>query len=541
MIFSRRPSPGGWPWQPDPPLSTPRHRRVRPRRARRTLPPFELEEATVAGLQQRMAAGELSSAGITRLYLERIAALDDQGPALGAVIETNPEAPAIAAALDAERKAGHLRGPLHGIPVLLKDNIDTGDRMMTTAGSYALDGEPAPHDAFVAARLRAAGAVILGKANLSEWANFRSSHSTSGWSGRGRQCHNPYALNRNPCGSSSGSGAGVSANFCAVAVGTETDGSVVCPSSANGVVGLKPTVGLVSRTGIIPISASQDTAGPMARTVTDAAILLGAMAGVDAADAATRAARGQIRNDYAAGLDPAALKGARIGVVRADAGFDARVDRLMEEALDLMRQAGAVIVDPVEIPDEDKYGRAEGLVLRYEFKAGLNAYFATRGPGVPVHSLEELIAFNEAHAKEELPYFGQELLIQSQKKGGLDSREYRDALKKCGELSRKKGLDVAFAKQRLDALVAPTGGPAWTTDLVNGDHFTGGNSTPAAVSGYPALTVPMGYIFGLPVGLTFMGKPWTEALLLRLGYAYEQARGMRKAPQFLPTADLAAP
>lgn len=486
-----------------------------------------------------MAAGELSSADITRLYLERINALDDHGPALGAVIETNPDAPAIAAALDAERKAGKVRGPLHGIPVLVKDNIDTGDRMMTTAGSYALDGEPAPHDAFVTARLRAAGAVILGKANLSEWANFRSTNSTSGWSGRGRQCHNPYALDRNPCGSSSGSGAGVSANFCAVAVGTETDGSVVCPSSANGVVGLKPTVGLVSRTGIIPISATQDTAGPMARTVTDAAVLLGAMAGIDAADRVTATARGRVLPDYAAGLNPGALKGARIGVVRADAGFDDRVDRLMDAALDLMRQAGAIIVDPVEIPNEDKYGRAEGIVLRYEFKAGLNAYLATRGPGVPVHSLEELIAFNEAHAREEMPYFGQELLIQSQKKGGLDSKEYRDALKKCGELSRTKGLDVTFAKNRLDALVAPTGGPAWTTDLVNGDHFTGGNTTPAAVSGYPALTVPMGYVFGLPVGLTFMGRPWTEALLLKLGFAYEQASLIRRPPGLLPSANLA--
>lgn len=495
---------------------------------------FDLEEATIAQLQDAMHSGARTSRSICAAYLARIAELD---PKLRSVLETNPDAPAIADRLDAERKAGHVRGPLHGIPILIKDNIATADRMMTTAGSLALAGSTAPRDAAVAARLRAAGAVILGKTNLSEWANFRSSHSVSGWSGRGGQCRNPYATDRNPCGSSSGTGAGIAANFGAVGVGTETDGSIVCPSSASSLVGLKPTVGLVSRSGIIPIAHSQDTAGPMCRTVTDAAILLGALAGADPSDPATAAAPATVP-DYTKSLDPNGLKGARIGVARAAFGSP-EGDRIVNAALDVLKAQGAIVVDPVEIPHLKDYGDQEFTVLLYEFKADLNAYLAGLGAANRMKTLADLIAFNDAHKETEMPYFGQETFLQAQEKGPLTDDAYVEALAHCRRMSRAEGVDVAFAKDKLDAIVAPTGGPAWLIDLVNGDcSGGGGNSSIAAVAGYPTITVPAGYSFGLPVGLSFIGKPWTETTLIKLAYSYEQAAKPRRAPRMLPTADL---
>ena len=495
---------------------------------------FELEEITVAQLQDSMRTGARTSRSICAAYLARIAELD---PKLHAVLETNPDALTAADRLDAERKAGHVRGPLHGIPVLVKDNIATADRMMTTAGSLALVGVPAPRDAALVARLRAAGAVIIGKTNLSEWANIRSNHSISGWSGRGGQCRNPYALDRNPCGSSSGTGAAIAASFAAVGVGTETDGSIVCPSGANSLVGLKPTVGLVSRSGVIPIAHSQDTPGPMCRTVTDATILLGALAGADPTDLATATAPSAVP-DYTKALDPNGLKGARIGVVRAAFGSP-EGDRLVNAALDVLKAQGAVLVDPVEIPHMRDYGDQEFTVLLYELKADLNAYLAGLGAASRVKTLPDVIAFNDAHKDTEMPYFGQESFIQAQEKGPLTDDAYVEALAHCRRLSRAEGADVAFAKDKLDALVAPTGGPAWLIDLVNGDCVTGGgNSSIAAVAGYPTITVPVGYSFGVPVGMSFIGKPWTEATLIKLAYAYEQAARPRRAPRFLPTADL---
>ena len=495
---------------------------------------FELEEITVAQLQDSMRTGARTSRSICAAYLARIAELD---PKLHAVLETNPDALTAADRLDAERKAGHVRGPLHGIPVLVKDNIATADRMMTTAGSLALVGVPAPRDAALVARLRAAGAVIIGKTNLSEWANIRSSHSISGWSGRGGQCRNPYALDRNPCGSSSGTGAAIAASFAAVGVGTETDGSIVCPSGANSLVGLKPTVGLVSRSGVIPIAHSQDTPGPMCRTVTDATILLGALAGADPTDLATATAPSAVP-DYTKALDPNGLKGARIGVVRAAFGSP-EGDRLVNAALDVLKAQGAVLVDPVEIPHMRDYGDQEFAVLLYELKADLNVYLAGLGAASRVKTLADVIGFNDAHKDTEMPYFGQETFIQAQEKGPLTDDAYVEALAHCRRLSRAEGADVAFAKDKLDALVAPTGGPAWLIDLVNGDCVTGGgNSSIAAVAGYPTITVPVGYSFGLPVGMSFIGKPWTEATLIKLAYAYEQAARPRRAPRFLPTADL---
>jgi amidase len=502
-------------------------------------PAFDLEEATVEMLQQRMQSGALTARAATQAYLDRIAALDRRGPDLRHVIETNPEALAIAASLDEERKAKGPRGPLHGIPVLLKDNIDTADRMTTTAGSLALQGSIPSRDAGVARRLREAGAVILGKANLSEWANIRSTHSSSGWSARGGQARNPYALDRNPCGSSSGSGGAVSANLCALAVGTETDGSIVCPSSANGIVGVKPTLGLVSRAGIVPIAHSQDTAGPMTRTVRDAAVLLAALAGPDPRDEATREGEGHFERDYTRFLEADGLQGARIGVGRKFFGADARVDKVMEAALEEMKRRGAVLVDPVDLAVGREYEESELEVLLYELKADLNAYLAGLGPKAPVKTLAEVIAFNEAHRDLEMPYFGQELFVQAQAKGDLGTPAYRQALEKNRRLSRAEGIDAALAKGRLDAIVAPTGGPAWLIDLVNGDHFTGvSSSTPPAVAGYPAVTVPAGFIFGLPVGITFLGPAWSEPKLLRLAYAFEQATRHRQAPRFLPTVDL---
>lgn len=500
---------------------------------------FELEECTIRDLQAGMKSGRFAAHSLVARYLGRIEEVDRHGPRLNSVIEINPDALAIAEELDRERRAKGPRGLLHGIPVLIKDNLATHDRMMTTAGSLALVGSIPPKDSFVAKKLREAGAVILGKTNLSEWANIRSSHSTSGWSGRGGLTRNPYALDRNPCGSSSGSGVAVSANLCAVAIGTETDGSIVCPSNANGIVGIKPTVGLVSRAGIIPIAHSQDTSGPMARTVSDATILLGAIAGADADDGATEGSRDKAFSDYTQFLDPRGLKGARIGVVRKLFGFSDAVDRLMDNALEEMKRHGAVIVDPADIETTDKLGDSELQVLLYELKADLNAYLMSLGPGAPVHSLEEIIEFNERNRAREMPYFGQDLFIKAQAKGPLTSKEYTDALEKNHRLMRTEGIDAVMEKFQLDALVAPTAGPAWLTDLVVGDHDVGGSSTAPAVAGYPNISVPAGFVFGLPVGISFFGRGYSEPTLIKLAYSFEQATRHRRVPKFLHTANLA--
>ncbi|MCM2256321.1 MAG: amidase [Vicinamibacteria bacterium] len=498
---------------------------------------FPLEELTLDQAQKAMAAGDLTAEDLAEAYLERIGALNARGPELRHVIEINPSALAIAAALDEERAKKGARGPLHGVPVLIKDNIDTGDKMQTTAGSLALEGHVAARDAHVAERLRAAGAVILGKTNLSEWANFRSSRSISGWSGRGGQARNPYALDRNTSGSSSGSGGGVSANLCLVAVGTETDGSIVSPAAINGIVGIKPTLGRVSRRGIIPIAASQDTAGPMARTVKDAAWLLFAMCGIDESDPATAASRGHVY-DLTGAFDADGLKGARLGVVREMAGFHRRVDHLFEAALGELKKAGAVLVD-VEMPTLKEVGKHEFEVLLYEFKDGLNAYLKAAGPGAKVRSLADVIAFNEAEAERELRYFGHETLIAAEAKGPLTEQPYLDALAACRRLTRDEGLDAALAKHQLDGFVAPTDSAAWPIDPVNGDHYLGGSSTAAAVAGYPHVTVPMGAVFGLPVGLSFFGAAWSDAKLIRYAYAFEQATHHRFVPRLRPSVDLA--
>ena len=504
--------------------------------------PFDLEEATVAQLQQRMTSGQETARSLVDKYLARIDALDRQGPALRAVIEINPEARAIADGLDAERRSKGPRGPLHGIPVLIKDNIATADRMMTTAGSHALENARPPKDAFIVARLREAGAVILGKTNLSEWANFRSTHSSSGWSGRGGQAKNPYALDRSPSGSSSGSGAAAAANLCAVAVGSETDGSIVSPSSNESLVGIKPTLGLLSRAGIVPISHSQDTAGPMARSVADAAALLGPMAGTDADDPATHTADAKGLRDYSMFLNPNGLAGARIGVIRNRLfGYSPAADRLAETAIADMKQRGAVIVDPANIPTLGKFDDSEFDVLLYEFKADLNKYLAWLGPAAPVHSLKDVIAYNDAHKDQEMPYFAQEIMLQAEKRGPLTSATYLRELAQDHQMSRALGIDAVMAKYRLDALVAPTGGPAWLTDLVNGDGGTGaapGPSTVAAVAGYPHITVPAGFANGLPVGISFVGRAWSEPTLIKLAYAYEQATKHRRPPTFASTADV---
>ncbi len=500
---------------------------------------FELEEATIAQLQEWMDAGRYTARRLVELYLGRIEELDRQGPMLRHVIETNPQALEIAERLDAERKQRRLRGPLHGVPVLVKDNIDTADRMTTTAGSLALEGSVPTRDSFVAERLRAAGAILLGKANLSEWANFRSTHSSSGWSGRGGQGRNPYALDRTPCGSSSGTGGGIAASYAAVGVGTETDGSVTCPSSVNSLVGIKPTLGLISRAGIVPIAHSQDTAGPMARTVRDAAILLGALAGIDPRDEATAAARGHIAPDYTRFLDAAGLAGARIGVPRKHFfGYSEEADRVAEEALGVLRDGGAVLIDPAELPNAGDYGDSEFTVLLYEFKADLNRYLASLGPAAPIRTLADAIAFNTSHSDREMPYFGQEILEMAEEKGPLTEKEYLDALDKDRRLAGKEGIDAVMGEHRLDALVMPTGGPAWPIDLVNGDAGGGSATTPPAVAGYPHITVPAGYSFGLPIGLSFIGRAWSEPTLLRLGFAFEQATNARKPPGFRPAADV---
>jgi amidase len=500
---------------------------------------FEFDEVTIADLQDGMKSGKHTARSIAEKYLARIDAIDAHGPEIRSVIETNPDALAIAEALDKERKAKGPRGPLHGIPVLIKDNIDTADRMMTTAGSLALVGSKPPKDSYVAQKLRAAGAVILGKTNPSEWANIRSSHATSGWSGRGGLTKNPFALDRNPCGSSSGTGAGISANLGAAGIGTETDGSIVCPSSSNGLAGIKPTVGLISRSGIIPISHTQDSAGPMCRTVRDAAILLGALTGVDPDDSATIGSAGKSYVDYTQFLN-ASQPGMRVGVVRKYFGFNEQVDALMERAIDVLKKNGAVIVDPADIATTAKTGDNETKVLLYELKADLNAYLARLGPSAPVHTLKEVIEFNDKNATKEMPYFGQDMFIKAEAKGDLKTQEYLDALTNNLRLARQEGIDATMDKFQLDALIAPTGGPAWVTDLVNGDNAAGQTSSAAAIACYPSVSVPMGYVFGLPVGISFFGRAWSEPTLIGLAYAFEQATKVRKAPKFLSTANLTA-
>jgi amidase len=501
--------------------------------------PFELHEATIDDLQAAMRSGTRSARSITELYLARIEALNRQGPELRAIIEINPEALEIADQLDAERKAGKVRGPLHGIPVALKDNIDTHDRMTTTAGSLALEGSIPPRDSFVAEKLRAAGAILLAKANMSEWAYWRGMNASSGWSARGGQCRNPYALDRTPCGSSSGSGSAASANLAAVTIGTETGGSIICPSSINGIVGLKPTVGLWSRAGIIPISHSQDSAGPMTRTVRDAAILLGVVCGVDPRDPATSASDGRFHTDYTTFLDPAGLKGARLGIVRNISGFDERVIALFNRAIDDLKAAGAVIVDPANLPNLDSGSVFQELpttVLNYEFKENINRYFESLGPTAPVKNLAELIRFNDAHRDREMPFFGQERLVISEATGSLDAPEYRKAVATIQRLTRAEGIDAVMNQHRLDALVAPTASPAWLTDHIRGDRFDGGDSAgTAAIAGYPDITVPMGLVSGLPVGISFFGRAWSESTLLKVAYAYEQATKRRQPPQFHAT------
>ena len=497
-----------------------------------------LPEWTITDLNEKMESGELTSRQVTELYLQRIAAVDKGGPYINSVIELNPDALEIADGLDKERKAGKLRGALHGIPILIKDNIDTHDRMQTTAGSLALEGNIAVKDAFIVKQLRKAGAVILGKTNLSEWANFRGKRSISGWSSRGGLTRNPYALDRSTSGSSSGSGAAVAANLCVAAIGTETDGSIISPSQTNGIVGIKPTLGLASRSGIIPIAHSQDTPGPMARTVADAAILLGALTGVDASDSATKLSKKRALSNYAKYLDLDGLQGARIGVARNMAGTNPRILKIFEHCIEVMKQLGAVIVDPADVPNFDKFGTTEAEVLHFEFKADLNKYLKALDAHVRVHSMEDVINFNEENSDRVMPYFGQEHMLIAQEKAALSAKKYKDALAKNLQLTRKAGIDATMRKHKLDAIVVPSGGPAWMIDLANGDaiNWDMESTSPAAVAGYPHITVPAGYVFGLPVGISFFAKAWQEADLIKYAYAFEQATQYRRQPRYLPTA-----
>ncbi len=498
--------------------------------------PFELEEWSVDQLREAMESGKYTSRQICELYLARIAKKDQSESGLNSVIEVNPDALDIADALDKERSEGNVRGPLHGIPIMIKDNIDTGDKMMTTAGSMALAGSSAPNDAFIVKKLRESGAVLLGKTNLSEWANFRSFRSSSGWSGRGRQTRNPYALDRNPCGSSSGSGSAVSGNMCAITIGTETNGSIVCPSSANGVVGIKPTVGLWSRDGIIPISETQDTAGPMARSVADAATLLGALVGIDSADPRTEESEGNSYTDYTQFLDSNGLQGKRIGVLEGVIGYHERVDEIMERAFAGMEAQGATLIKDVKVSESGAYGNSGLELLLYEFKHGLNKYLASR-PDAKVKTLADVIEFNKENSDVEMPYFPQGILERAEMKGPLSDAEYKEALETVTSVSRN-GIDKAIKENNLDAIIGVTGGPAWPIDVINGDHFGTGSSTPAARSGYPNITVPAGYVHGLPVGMSIFGGKYQEPKLISIAYAFEQATKVRKAPKLLPTLQL---
>ena len=499
-----------------------------------------MEEASILELGSRMTSGEMTAYSLAEYYLNRIDSIDQSGPSINSVIELNPDALSIASKRDQERAAGKLRGPLHGIPILIKDNIDTRDRMQTTAGSLALEGSHARRDAFIVKRLRISGAVILGKTNLSEWANFRGKRSISGWSSRGGLTKNPYVLDRSACGSSSGSSAAVSANLCSAAIGTETDGSLICPSQTCGVVGLKPTLGLLSRSGIIPIAKSQDTAGPIGRTVEDVAFLLGSLVGVDERDQSTQLKRRRAFRDYAKFLTKEGLKGARIGVARNMLGSDERLTIILESCLDIMKQLGAVIIDPANLPNSDTFGETEFEVLLYEFKHGLNSYLSSLGPRSRVHSLEEVIKFNEENKDRVMPYFGQERMLAAHEKGSLSSKKYRQALSRNRRLTRREGIDAIIKRRRLDAIVVVSGGPAWLIDLANGDprSWDMESTSPAAVAGYPHITVPGGYLFNLPVGISFFSKAWSEPTLLRIAYSFEQALRTRKPPKFLPTADL---
>jgi amidase len=499
--------------------------------------PLKLEETTILQLQDRMNSGEITARSLTEAYLSRIDKIDKQ---INSVIEKNSEAVDIAEQLDRERKEKGPRGPLHGIPILIKDNIDTADRMKTTAGSLAMLESKPLHDAFVAQKLREAGAVILGKTNLSEWANFRSNFSTSGWSARGGQTKNPYVLDRNPCGSSSGSGAAAAANLCAAAIGTETDGSIVCPSSICSLVGIKPTLGLVSRAGIIPVAHSQDTAGPMARNVTDAAIILGALTGIDPRDPATNESKGKLLTDYTRFLDPDGLRGARIGVNRTVFGSNEKVDELINDSIKVLQERGAIIVDPANLTFPQDLYEMENLVLLYEFKADLNNYLSSLGPAAPMHSLKEIIDFNEKNRDKEMPYFGQDVFLKAEEKGPLTSKEYLDAVKKYKEIAGKKGIDEVIEHNKLDAIIAPTRTLAWLVDYINGDCFGSGYSSGSAISGYPHITVPAGYVSGLPVGLSFFASAYSEPTLIKLAYSFEQATKARRAPEFLPSVKIAA-
>lgn len=499
-----------------------------------------LPEWTISELKQKLDSGELTARQLAELYLERIAAVDKNGSHLNSVIEINPDVLEIADALDKQDTKKKSRGALHGIPILLKDNIDTHDRMQTTAGSLALEGNFAAKDAFIVKQLRKAGALILGKTNLSEWANFRGKRSISGWSSRGGLTRNPYALDRSACGSSSGSGAAVAANLCSVAVGTETDGSIICPAQANGIVGIKPTLGLLSRSGIIPVAHSQDTAGPMARTVADAAILLGAMTGVDRQDSATRSSKRRGLSHYTKFLALDGLNGARIGVARNMAGVNPRILKIFETCIDVMKQLGAVIVDPADVKHFDTFSESEMQVLHYEFKADLNAYLKSLDASARVHSLDDVVKFNDENSDQVMPYFGQEHMLIALEKGSLKDRKYKAALAKNLRLTRKQGIDATIRKYKLDAIVVPSGGPAWTIDLANGDsnNWDMESTSPAAVAGYPHITVPAGYVFGLPVGLSFFSTAWQEPILIKLAFAFEQATQFRRQPRFLPMANL---
>jgi len=511
--------------------------RTEPRPAALKLPgAFELEELTLMDLAAGLGQGKWTSSKLAELYLGRIEEVDRKGPLLNAVVEVNPDAMSLARQLDLERKDNHLRGPLHGIPILIKANIETSDRMATTAGSLALADWHSSQDAFVISRMRAAGALILGKTNLSEWANFRSTRSTSGWSGCGGQTLNPYARDRNPSGSSSGSGVAASANLCAACIGTETDGSVTSPASINGIAGIKPTVGLVSRSGIIPISASQDTAGPMARTVGDLAILLSAMSGIDPQDPITAGQRGKAAQDYARFLDPRGLRGARLGIARKFFENDAPLDRFLSGCVEVLKKAGAEVIDPADLPTHGQMDAPEMEVLLYEFKDGLNRYLSRIAPGNPARTLKDLIAYNEKNREREMPMFEQELFIQSEAKGPLSETKYQQARAACLLLARKNGIDAVTSKHKLDAVVTLTSGPAWYTDRINGDRDTGGCTTPPAVAGYPHITVPAGFYHGLPIGLSFFGGPFSEPTLFKLAYAWEQETKSRQKPTFASSA-----